>query len=62
MKQLSKSQIICIVLLWIALCVMLVVSAKEINWETIFTMVASGVIILIGVTKNNGRSNKFRRK
>lgn len=51
-KRLSKGQAIGIGLLWVALVVLLFVYAKEVNFETIFTAVASGIIILVAVSKN----------
>lgn len=51
-KRLSKTQVICIVLLWMALVTLLLVYSKELNFETIFTAIASGLIIWVGVAKN----------
>ena len=53
-KGLSKSQIICIILLWVALCVMLFTlpSAYTLG-ENIFIAIASGIIIFVGISKGN---------
>ena len=63
MGGLTKSQKICIILLWVALCVMLFTlpSDKSLG-ENVFIAIASGVIILIGITKNNNRLNRRRRR
>ena len=51
-KKLSKIQILCIVMLWIALVVLMLVDSPVINFEIIFTAIASGIIILVAISKN----------
>ncbi len=51
-RRLSKNQVVCIALLWLALVIMLFAYSKEITFETIFTAVASGLIILLAISKN----------
>jgi hypothetical protein len=60
-RGLSKSQVICIILLWVALCIMLVVYSPKVTGETIFTMIVSGVIIFVAIAKGNNASNRRRR-
>ncbi len=60
-KGLSQSQIICIALLWVALCVMLFTIPSDYTLgEKILTAVVSGVIIFIGISKGN-KQRKRRR-
>lgn len=51
-KRLSKSQVISIALLWVVLVIMMLVYSEKINFETIFVIVASGLIIFLGISKN----------
>lgn len=62
-KGLSKSQIICIVLLWIALCIMLftIPSGSSLG-EKIFIGIVSGIIIFVGLTKDQSRKRDRNRR
>ena len=51
-KPLSKSQIICIVLLWAALCYIVLVNAKRIDGPVIVTLLISGALVFIPVIKS----------
>jgi len=53
-RQLSKGQVIAIALLWIALVALLFFYSKKFDFETIFTAIASGLIILLAISKNRG--------
>ncbi len=58
---LSKSQVICIILLWVVLCIMLfTIPSSSSLGEKIFTAIASGVIIWVALSKDYTR--KKRRK
>jgi hypothetical protein len=61
-RGLSRTQKICIIALWILLCVMLftIPSDKSLG-ENIFIAVASGLIIIIGVSAGQNRFNKSNR-
>ncbi len=50
-KSLSKSQIVCIVLLWAALCYMVLVNAERIDGPVILTLLISGALVFIPVIK-----------
>lgn len=60
-KGLSTTQIICIILLWVALCIMLfTIPSDYSSGEKILTAIVSGVIIMVGIIKGN--SQRKRRK
>ncbi len=50
-KRLSKSQIICIVLLWAALCYIVITSVENFDGPTIISLVMATVLIFIPVYK-----------
>lgn len=51
-RKLSNSQIVCFTLLWGILCYMLLTYSKEITGETIFAIIASGIIVFVPIYKN----------
>lgn len=51
-RKLSNSQIVCLTLLWGILCYMLLAYSKEITGETIFAIIASGIIVFVPIYKN----------
>ena len=51
-KPLSKSQIVCIVLLWAALCYIVLVNAERIDGPVILTLLISGALVFIPVIKS----------
>ncbi len=62
-KGLSKFQIICIVLLWIALCIMLfTIPTNASVGENIFVALLSGVIIAVAIGKDQQRRPRNRNK
>ncbi len=62
-RGLTTSQIVCIALLWVALCIMLFTMPSDYTMtEKIFTAIASGIIIYIGISKGNSAANRRRRK
>lgn len=48
-KKLSKSQIICIVLLWAALCYLVLVNAERIDGPTVVTLLLSAAFVFVPV-------------
>lgn len=62
-KGLSRTQIICILLLWVVLCVILftVPNGKSLG-ENIFYAIASGIIIIVGVFAGQNKMNKRNRR
>lgn len=50
-KPLSKFQMICIVLLWAALCYIVIVSAERIDGPTILMLLISAALVFIPVIK-----------
>ncbi len=61
-RGLTKIQIICIVFLWVAFCVMMFVipSGKSMT-ENIIIAIVSGIIIFVAVSKDNTRHRNRRR-
>ncbi|WP_321481004.1 hypothetical protein [uncultured Bacteroides sp.] len=51
-KPLSKSQIICVILLWMALCYIVLVNVERIDGPTILTLLISGAFVFIPVYKS----------
>ena len=50
-RQLSKFQIVCITLLWAALCYIVLTSAERIDGPIILTLVISAALVFIPVIK-----------
>lgn len=50
-KKLSSSQSICIILLWLALCYIVVTSAERIDGPTVVTLLMSAALVFIPVIK-----------
>ena len=50
-RPLSKFQIVCIVLLWAALCFIVITSAERIDGPMILTLLISAALVFIPVTK-----------
>ncbi|MCC8096291.1 MAG: hypothetical protein LIP05_13635 [Tannerellaceae bacterium] len=57
-RKISNSQIVCIVLLWGILCYMLLAYSEKIDFNVIFTLVASGIIVFVPIYKNVKRRNE----
>ena len=57
-KPLSKSQIVCLLLLWVALCFIVLITASRIDGPVILSLVISGALVIIPLykmLKNNGK-------
>ena len=50
-KKLSTSQSICIILLWLALCYIVLTSAQRIDGPTVVTLLMSAALVFIPVIK-----------
>jgi hypothetical protein len=50
-KPLSKSQIVCIALLWVAICCYIVANSEHIDGPTVVTIVISGAMVFIPLAK-----------
>ncbi len=50
-RRLSKFQIVCITLLWVALCYIVLTSAERIDGPIIVTLVISAALVFIPVIK-----------
>lgn len=50
-KPLSKSQAICLFLLWIVLCFIVLVSVKQIDGPLILSILVSGALVWIPLQK-----------
>ena len=46
-RPLSKSQIVCIILLWVALCYIVLVYAERIDGPTILMLIISAALVFI---------------
>ena len=51
-RPLSKSQIVCIILLWVALCYIVLVYAERIDGPTILMLIISAALVFIPVYKS----------
>lgn len=51
-RPLSKSQCVCITLLWAALCYIVLTNAARIDGPTIMTLVISAALVFIPVIKS----------
>ena len=51
-KRLSKSQCICIALLWGALCYVVLTKAERIDGPTVLMLLLSGALVFIPVIKS----------
>ena len=51
-RPLSKSQSVCIVLLWAALCYIVLTTAERIDGPVIMTLVISAALVFIPVIKS----------
>ncbi|WP_304383005.1 hypothetical protein [uncultured Muribaculum sp.] len=63
MNNATKFRMVCIVLLWIALCYLLV-SSGPFTLKTLFVIVASGIIVFVPLYKKHfrGKSNNTDEK
>ena len=48
----------CVVLLWLALCIILLVRAERIDFMVLFAIVASGVVVFVPLYKKYVRNRK----
>lgn len=51
-RPLSKSQIVCVILLWLALCYLVLTKAERIDGMTIVMLVISAALVFIPVYKS----------
>ena len=57
-RPLSRSQIVCIILLWVALCYIVLVYAERIDGPTIVMLIISAALVFIPVYKSL-KKNKY---
>lgn len=57
-RKISNSQVVCLTLLWGLLCYLLLTYSNKIDFQVVFTLVASGIIIFIPIYKNRKQFNK----
>lgn len=50
-RSLSKSQIACLSLLWLALCYMVIVRSPKLDGPTIMMLIISGLLVFVPVFK-----------
>ena len=58
MSEVNKIRFACIVLLWLALCYLLLTRTTRIDGMTIFTIVASSIIVFVPLYKKYVRNKK----
>ena len=51
-RKITNSQAVCLTLLWGILCYLLVAYSQTINFDVIFAIVASGIIVFVPIYKN----------
>ena len=51
-RKITNSQAVCITLLWGVLCYMLLAYSKTINFDVIFALIASAIIVFVPLYKN----------
>lgn len=61
MRRFSTFNIVCLVLLWIALCGFVFAKA-ELNFTTIFSIIASGIIVFVPVYKSKKKERETNKK
>lgn len=54
-RPLSKSQIVCLSLLWLALCYIVLVKSEHIDGPTIMMLILSGALVFIPIYKSTHR-------
>ena len=57
-RKITNSQAVCITLLWGVLCCMLLVYSETINFDVIFALVASAIIVFVPIYKNFKHRNE----
>ncbi|MDR1202571.1 MAG: hypothetical protein LBL58_13230 [Tannerellaceae bacterium] len=57
-RKLTNSQIICITLLWGFLCYLLLTYSEKIDFQVVFALIASGIIVFVTIYKNIKNRNK----
>ena len=58
-RQFSRFQIVCITLLWAALCYIVLTTAERIDGPIILTLVISAALVFIPVIKATQRNNNI---
>ncbi len=51
-RKITNSQAVCIIILWGLLCYMLLAYSKKIDFNVIFSIVASAIIVFVPLYKN----------
>lgn len=57
-RKITNSQAVCITLIWGVLCYMLLAYSEKINFDVVFTLVASAIIVFVPLYKNFKRRNE----
>lgn len=57
-RKISNSQVVCLTLLWGLLCYLVLTYNNKIDFQVVFTLVASGIIIFVPIYKNRKQFNK----
>ncbi|MDH6342418.1 hypothetical protein M2480_001040 [Parabacteroides sp. PFB2-12] len=57
-RKISKSQAVCIILLWGVLCYMLLTYSEKITFNVLFALVSSAIIVFVPLYKNMRNKDK----
>jgi hypothetical protein len=57
-RKLTNSQIVCITILWGFLCYLLLANSPKIDFQVVFALMASGIIVFVTIYKNIKSRNK----
>lgn len=57
-RKITNSQVVCLTLLWGALCYLLLTYSEKIDSMVIFSIIASGIIVFVPVYKSKRRNDE----
>ena len=57
-RKISNTQAVCILLLWVLLVYMLLRYSPTVDFMTVFTIIASGVIVFVPLYKNRRHKDR----
>lgn len=56
-RKISNTQAVCIILLWVILCYMLLAYSETIDFNVIFAIIASAIIVFVPLYKSRRKSD-----
>ncbi|MBR5240773.1 MAG: hypothetical protein IKW05_02430 [Muribaculaceae bacterium] len=57
-RKFTPFNVICLIALWLILCYFAIKGNNEINWQTIFAIIASGIIVFVPIYKSFRKGEK----